>query len=440
MEVGGEEKGAGGRVLLIIGGGVAAYKSLELIRRLRDHKIDVRGILTHGGSQFITPMAVASLSENAVYTDLFSLKDESEMGHIRLSREADLVLVCPATADLIAKMAAGLANDLATTALLATNKPVMIAPSMNTRMWDHPATQRNLKQIVADGVEVIHPAAGALACGEVGTGRLAEVPDIVKAVREKLKGGAFSPMNETSASRALAGRHIVITAGPTHEPIDAVRYIANRSSGKQGFAIAGACAALGARVSLVAGPVNLETPAGVTRIDVESAREMLAATESALPADVAICVAAVADWRTSEARENKMKKDGSGPPPLDLVENPDILATLSALGSSRPALVIGFAAETDAVVSHARSKIARKGCDWIVANDVSAENGSGVMGGDINEVHIIERDRDEIESWPAMSKHDVAARLAERIVTAFAETRDRDSIVGTIRAVTTAAE
>ncbi|MGD8325948.1 MAG: bifunctional phosphopantothenoylcysteine decarboxylase/phosphopantothenate--cysteine ligase CoaBC [Sphingomonadales bacterium] len=388
------------RILLIIGGGIAAYKSLDLIRRLRDADFHVRAILTKGGAEFITPLSVAALSEEQVFTDLFDLKDETEMGHIRLSREADLVLVAPATADLMAKMAQGMANDLASTALLATDKPVMIAPSMNTRMWEHPATQRNLEILVADGVQVVSPEAGDLACGEVGTGRLAEVPDIVRAVQNFLDDGP------------LKGRHILLTAGPTWEALDPIRYIANRSSGKQGYAIAGALANLGASVTLVSGPTSLPTPPGVTRVDVESAQEMLAACENALPADAAICVAAVADWRPSNSEGIKIKKNGGEPPALKLTENPDILATLSA-HKMRPKLVVGFAAETNDVVDYAQAKRERKKCDWIVANDVSGD----VMGGDHNSVHLISKEG--VESWDQMPKAQVAQNLALHIAKHF---------------------
>lgn len=390
------------RILLIIGGGIAAYKSLDLIRRLRERGIEVRCILTKGGAEFVTPLSVAALSEQPVFTDLFDLKDETEMGHIRLSREADLVLVAPATADLLAKMAHGHADDLASTALLATDKPVMVAPSMNTRMWDHKATQRNFAQVKADGVLSVGPGNGELACGEVGAGRMAEVADIVNAVE------AFFD----ATPKPLKGRKIVLTAGPTWEAIDPVRYIANRSSGKQGYALAGALAHLGADVVLVSGPTALPTPPGVARVDIESARDMLKACEGALPADALICVAAVADWRSDDAAHVKIKKNGGEPPALRLAENPDILATLSK-SDKRPPLVIGFAAETNDVVAYAQAKRARKGCDWIVANDVSGD----VMGGDNNSVHIITDTG--VEDWPHMSKADVGARLAQRIADHF---------------------
>ena len=342
----------GKRILLIIGGGVAAYKSLDLARRLMERGASVRGVLTPAGQQFITPMSVASLTGDECYTELFSLKDEAEMGHIRLSREADLVVIAPATADLMAKMANGLANDLASTILLATDKQVLIAPAMNAEMWAHKATQRNIETLKRDGILMVGPGDGMLACGEVGPGRLAEVPDMVAAIEDYFSGGV----------RPLSGKHIVVTAGPTHEPIDPVRYIANRSSGKQGFEIAGALAELGAKVSLVAGPVSLNTPLGVNRIDVETAVEMEAAVKGALPADAAICVAAVADWRMKTGSNGeKLKKSKDGIPALDLTENPDILKGLSGMADGRPTLVVGFAAETEKVIEHATAKRARKG-------------------------------------------------------------------------------
>lgn len=398
----------GKRILLIIGGGVAAYKSLDLARRLMERGARVRGVLTPAGQQFITPMSVASLTGDECYTELFSLKDEAEMGHIRLSREADLVVIAPATADLMAKMANGLANDLASTILLATDKQVLIAPAMNAEMWAHKATQRNIETLKRDGILMVGPGDGMLACGEVGPGRLAEVPDMVAAIEDYFAGG----------ERPLSGKHIVVTAGPTHEPIDPVRYIANRSSGKQGFEIAGALAELGAKVSLVAGPVSLNTPAGVTRIDVETAVEMESAVKEALPADAAVCVAAVADWRMKAGcNEEKLKKSKDGIPALDLTENPDILKGLSAMIDGRPALVVGFAAETEKVIEHATAKRARKGCDMIVANDVSAA--TGIMGGDNNQVHIIS-DKG-VESWPTMGKDDVAKALAKTIAAALTD-------------------
>jgi phosphopantothenoylcysteine decarboxylase / phosphopantothenate---cysteine ligase len=391
------------RILLIVGGGIAAYKACELVRELRRRGHVVRCVLTEGGSHFVTAMTLAALSENKVHTDLWDLKDEAEMGHIQLSREADLVVVAPATADLLARMAAGLANDLATTLLLATDKPVLAAPAMNVRMWLHPSTQRNVAQLRADGVTVMEPDEGAMACGEFGPGRLPEPLAIAARIERALAPPADGP---------LAGRHILVTAGPTHEPIDPVRYIANRSSGKQGFAIAGALAALGARVTLVAGPVTLATPEGVVRVDVETAGEMAAAVDTALPADAAVMVAAVADWRAEQAAGQKLKKDGSAPAPLPLVANPDILAGV-AHGPRRPRLVIGFAAETEAVIAHATAKRVRKGADWIVANDVSGD----VMGGDSNAVHLVTADG--IESWERATKDAVAARLAARIAAAL---------------------
>ena len=392
------------KVLLIVGGGIAAYKSCEIVRTLRRRGHAVRCVLTEGGSHFVTPMTLAALSEDQVFTTLWDLKDEAEMGHIQLSRQADLVVIAPATADLLARMAGGLANDLATTLLLATDKPVLAAPAMNVRMWQHPATRRNVAQLRADGVTVMEPDEGAMACGEFGPGRLPEPDAIVARIEQMLAG---------NAAKLLSGRHILVTAGPTHEPIDPVRYIANRSSGKQGFAIAGALAALGARVSLVAGPVPLPTPAGVDRIDVESAQDMANAVAAALPADAAVMVAAVADWRAEDAAGQKIKKrPGEPPAPLRLVENVDILATL-ARSPRRPALLVGFAAETEHVVDHATAKRARKGADWIVANDVSGD----VMGGDANTVHLITADG--VESWERLPKDQVAARLAERIAAAL---------------------
>ena len=393
------------KILLIVGGGIAAYKACELIRLIRKAGMAVRCVLTEGGAHFVTPMTLAALSEQPVHTSLWDLKDEAEMGHIQLSREADLVVVCPATADLLAKMAGGIADSLATTLLLATDTPVMAVPAMNVRMWEHAATRRNVAQLREDGVLVLEPDEGPMACGEFGAGRLPE-PDAILAAIEAHFSSPFLPTPETE--RKLAGKHIIVTAGPTHEPIDPVRYIANRSSGKQGFAIAGALAALGARVTLVAGPVSLATPPGVDRIDIETAREMAAAVEAALPADAAVMVAAVADWRT-EPFAAKIKKPGDGKPPeLVLAENPDLLAGLGH-SPDRPKLLIGFAAETENVIENARAKLARKGCDWIVANDVSGD----VMGGDSNTVHIVTAAG--VESWDHLPKSDVAAKLAEKI-------------------------
>jgi len=397
----------GKRILLVIAGGIAAYKSLELIRRLRDRGARVRCVLTRAGAEFVTPLSVSALSGERVYGDLFSLTDESEMGHIRLSREADLVVVAPATADLIAKMAAGLADDLASTLLLATDKPVLVAPAMNTEMWDHPATRRAVATIAADGVARVGPGDGDLACGEVGPGRMAEPAEILAEI-ESLIGG----------DGALQGVTALVTSGPTHEAIDPVRYLANRSSGKQGHAIARACARLGAEVTLVSGPTALADPPGVRVVHVESAREMQAACETALPVAVAICAAAVADWRPARAGGRKLKKNGA-PPKLALTENPDILAGLAAAGNRRPDLVIGFAAETDAVVENAIAKRRRKGCDWIVANDVSPS--SGTFGGERNTVRLVTEDG--VEDWPPLAKTEVAQRLARRIAKRLAASR-----------------
>ena len=393
---------AGKRVLIVVSGGIAAYKVLELIRRLRERRCAVRCVLTRGGAEFVTALSLQALSEDKVYTDLFSLTDESEMGHIRLSREADLVLVAPATADILAKMAAGIADDLATTALLATDKPVLVAPAMNTMMWQHAATQANIATLKSRGILTVGHNAGDLACGEVGAGRMAEPHEILAAIEEFFAGGAARP---------LAGVKALVTSGPTHEAIDPVRYIANRSSGKQGHAIAAALARLGAATTLVSGPTRLADPPGVSVVPIESAREMLSACQAALPVDVAVCAAAVADWRIGNAAGGKLKKKGGKPPALELVENPDILATLSAAGNARPRLVVGFAAETEHVVENARAKLRKKGCDWIVANDVSP--GSGTFGGDRNTVHVVTAAG--VEDWPALSKDEVAARLARRI-------------------------
>ncbi len=398
----------GKRILLIIAGGIAAYRSLDVIRRLRERGADVRCVLTKGGAQFVTPLSVAALSENKVYQDLFSLTDEAEMGHIRLSREADLVVVCPASADLLAKMANGLADDLASTALLATDKPVMVCPTMNVMMWQHPATQANMVTLEARGVLRVGPGAGNLACGEIGTGRLAEVMDIVAAIE-----GFFA---EQAGPKPLAGRHALVTSGPTWEAIDPVRYIGNRSSGKQGHAIAAALAGLGARTTLVSGPTGMTDPAGVDVVRIESACQMYDACHAALPADVAVCAAAVGDWRVEVDAQKKIKKGAGGPPALTLVENPDILASLGQLAANaRPRLIIGFAAETGDVVAYARAKLERKGCDWIVANDVSP--GTGTFGGDENTVHLVSADA--VENWPRMRKDEVAGRLAARIAAAF---------------------
>jgi len=393
------------RVLLIVGGGIAAYKALELTRLLRKAGIGVRPILTRAGAQFVTPLSLAALAEDKVYQELFSLTDEHEMGHIELSRSADLIVVAPATADLMAKAANGHADDLASTTLLATDKPVLMAPAMNVRMWTHPATQRNLKTLQGDGVTFVGPDEGAMACGEFGAGRMAEPEAIFAAIQK-----ALAAPQAGSQARPLAGRHVLITAGPTAEPLDPVRVLTNRSSGKQGFAIAGALAQLGARVTLVAGPVAVDTPPGVTRVNVETALEMLAACQAALPADAAVCVAAVADWRPDEVFGVKLKKGHDGPPTLRLVENPDILATLSRPGPQRPRLVVGFAAETNDLEANARAKLSKKGCDWVVGNDVSQD---GVMGGDDNEVLLVSAGA--VEHWPKASKAEVARRLADRI-------------------------
>ncbi len=389
------------RVLLIVGGGVAAYKALELVRLLRKAGVGVRPILTRGGSRFVTPLALAALAEDKVYEEIFSLTDEAEMGHIELSRSADLVVVAPATAHLMARAAGGLADDLATTTLLATDKPVLMAPAMNVRMWLHPATQRNLQRLRDDGVLFVGPDEGAMACGEYGPGRLAEPPQIFEAIMAALDG---------VAARPLVGRHVLVTAGPTVEPIDPVRLLTNRSSGRQGYAIAEALARLGARVTLVSGPTGLTAPPGVDRIDVESARDMLAASQAALPADAAVFVAAVADWRPDEVFGVKLKKGKEGPPAIRLGENPDILATLAAGGPARPRLVVGFAAATNDVETHARAKLAQKGCDLIVANDVTQP---GVMGGGENAVMLISKSG--VERWERASKDEVARKLARRI-------------------------
>ncbi|MGE0178448.1 MAG: bifunctional phosphopantothenoylcysteine decarboxylase/phosphopantothenate--cysteine ligase CoaBC [Sphingomonas sp.] len=403
---------SGKRILLIVGGGIAAYKASELIRLIRKAGGSVTPVLTGGGAHFVTPMTLAALAESPVYTNLFDLKDETEMGHIQLSRAADLVVVAPATADLLAKMAAGIADDLATTLLLATDKRVLACPAMNVRMWGHEATRRNVARLRADGVMILDPDEGEMACGEYGPGRLPEPPAILAAIERMLSGGdpAAERVDFVPDTR-LAGRHVIVTAGPTHEPIDPVRMLANRSSGRQGFAIAGALARLGARVTLVAGPVSQETPGGVVRIDVETAREMAAAVSDALPADAAVMVAAVADWR-ADAAPTKLKKGDGGPPALSLVENPDILAEL-ARAPDRPRLLIGFAAETDNVVANAQAKRERKGADWIVANDVSGD----VMGGADNKVHLLTAEG--VEHWDQAPKAEVARRLAERIAVAL---------------------
>ncbi len=411
------------RILLIIGGGIAAYKSLELIRELGRRAIASRCIVTKGGAEFVTLLSVSALSGEKCFTELFDLDDEADMGHIQLSRSADLVVVCPATADLMAKAASGLANDLASTTLLATDKPVLMVPAMNVRMWQHAATRRNVETLRGDGVTVMDPDEGAMACGEFGPGRLPEPLDIADRIEAMLEGSAdVLPM----IRRPLSGRHALITAGPTREPLDPVRFLSNHSSGKQGYAIAGALAEAGARVTLVSGPVALEPPRGVDFVPVETAREMLDACETALPADVFVSVAAVADWRPSRAAATKMKlKEGDGDPhpTLELSENPDILATLSRKKKKRPNLVIGFAAETHDVDALALAKLKRKRCDWIVSNDVSGD----VMGGNENEVALVTRD--DIERWPRMDKMAVARRLVARICEEFG-----DEAAGTLAA------
>ncbi len=404
---------AGRRILLIVSGGVAAYKSLELLRRLRDAGASARVALTASAKNFVSELSFAAISGAPVHVDLFDAAREGEMGHIQLSRSADLLVVAPATANLLARAAHGLADDLATTLLLATDKRVLFAPAMNLRMWLHPATQRNVAQLAADGALFVGPEQGDMACGEHGPGRMSEPPDIVKAIASALAPSA------AGEERPLAGRHVVVTSGPTHEPIDPVRFIANRSSGKQGHAIAAAAARAGARVTLIAGPVALRDPPGVETRHVETAREMLSAVEAALPADVFIGAAAVADWRV-EAVSDKLKKRGSGEAPsLTLVENPDILACVAAHETLRPALVVGFAAETCDLLRHAQEKLLRKGADLIVANDVSA----GVFGADENEAHLVAAA--SVESWPRLGKEEVAARLVRRIAEALSERKGR---------------
>lgn len=422
------------RILLIVTGGIAAYKSLELVRLLKRQGIAVRAVMTKSAAEFVTPLSMAVMTEDQVYGHMFDLKEESEIGHIQLSRQADLIVVCPATANIIAKMAAGIADDLATTILLATDKPVLAVPAMNVRMWNHPATQRNLTQLRADGVHIMAPDEGAMACGEFGPGRLPEPPAVAEQICAML-GQAFnaaltagrSPTTVPSAApraaqpdfadinhRPLFGKRVLVTAGPTHEAIDPVRYIANRSSGRQGFAIAAAAADLGAEVTLIAGPVHLETPPGVIRINVETALEMQAEVEKALPVDAAIMVAAVADWRAAQAPDQKIKKDGDAIPALVLTENPDILASL-ATHKHRPRLLIGFAAETEKIRAYAQAKLAKKGCDWIVANDVSGD----VMGGENNAFHIVTKDG--VDSWPESPKDVIARKLMEKVADALAK-------------------
>jgi phosphopantothenoylcysteine decarboxylase/phosphopantothenate--cysteine ligase len=389
----------GKSILLIIGGGIAAFKSLDLIRRLREEGVRVVPVLTKAAEEFVTPLSVSALSAEKVYRDLFDLTDEAEMGHIELSRAADLIVVAPATADLLAKMVAGLANDLASTLLLATDKRVLVAPSMNVRMWEHPATQRNVEMLKSDGVLVVGPDEGAMACGEFGPGRLSETPDIIGAIRNALTDGP------------LVGKQILVTSGPTHEPIDPVRYIANRSSGAQGTAIASALRDLGADVIFVTGPADVPPPLGVHVVKVETAREMKEAVDAALPVDAAVFAAAVADWRMALPTTSKIKKKNGALPELKFAENPDILAGVSKLKKNRPQLVVGFAAETDNVIANATSKLTRKGCDWIVANDVSPE--TGIMGGTENAVTLISAGNADV--WPRMGKSEVAQKLANRI-------------------------
>jgi phosphopantothenoylcysteine decarboxylase/phosphopantothenate--cysteine ligase len=406
------------RILLIIGGGVAGYKALELIRRLRERDIATRVVMTQAAKQFITPLSAAALSGERVYDDLFSLTDEAEMGHIELSREADLLVVAPATADLLARMAHGLADDLATTALLATDKKTLVAPAMNLRMWLHPVTQRNVGALRQDGILFVGPDDGEMACGEYGPGRMAEPLAIVAAIEAALAGPTSLALpagvgrNDAAKPGPLVGRHVLVTSGPTFEPIDPVRFIGNRSSGRQGHAIAQAAADAGARVTLVSGPVCIPDPAGVAATHVEDAREMLAAVQAALPADIFIAAAAVGDWRVARARAQKIKKGADAPPSLALVENPDILAAIGRNSARRPALVVGFAAETEHVIENARDKLRRKRCDLIVANSVA--EGTGTFGGSANAVHLVTAAG--VESWPKMSKQEVAARLIERLV------------------------
>ena len=405
----------GKRILLIVGGGIAAYKSLDLVRRLRERGLSVRVVLTEAGAQFVTPLSLASLSGQEVHQELFSLTAEARMGHIELSRDADLVVIAPATADLLAKAAHGHANDLASTLLLATDKRVLAAPSMNLRMWLHPATQRNVATLRGDGMFFVGPGDGAMACGEFGPGRMSEPLEIVAAVEAALAGDTTIPL-PMAQSPVLAGLRVIVTSGPTHEPIDPVRYIANRSSGKQGHAIAQAAADAGASVVLVSGPVTVPDPSGAQTIHVETARQMLEAVEAALPADIFIGAAAVADWRVGAALVEKLKKGASGPPPLGLVENPDILATVAS-HARRPRLVVGFAAETEKVIDHAQAKLARKKCDLIVANDVSPAK--GVMGGDANTVHLVSKGG--VETWPTLPKAEVAQRLIAQLASLMGE-------------------
>ena len=388
---------------MVISGGIAAYKCPELVRRLRERKASVRCVMTRAAEEFVTPLTLSALSENPVHRNMFSLTENNDISHIQLSREADVLVVAPATANLLAKMANGIADDLASTILLATSAPIMVAPAMNVRMWDHEATRENMETLRARGVSQLGPNEGDMACGEFGFGRMAEVDEIVTALEDFFEGGV-----------RLSGRRALVTSGPTHEPIDPVRYIANRSSGKQGHAIAAALAGLGAQTTLVTGPTDQADPPGVTVVRIESAAQMLAACQAALPADIAVCAAAVADWRAAETATRKIKKTDDNPPAIELTRNPDILATLAVAGPDRPKLVIGFAAETENVVENAVAKRAAKGCDWIVANDVSSQ--TGTFGGDSNRVHFITPD---VEDWPRMSKREVATQLAARIADAL---------------------
>jgi phosphopantothenoylcysteine decarboxylase / phosphopantothenate---cysteine ligase len=408
----------GKRILLIVGGGIAAYKSLELVRRLKERGAAVRAILTKGGAEFVTPLSLSVLTEDKAYTELFDLKDEAEIGHIRLSREADLIVVAPATADLLAKMAHGRADDLASTVLLATDKQVLAAPAMNVRMWQHAATQRNLGTLRADGILFVGPDEGEMACGEFGPGRMAE-PEAILAAIERALAADTQPRAQTTPLRSLQGRRVLITSGPTQEPIDPVRYIANRSSGKQGHALARAAAALGADVTLVSGPVALPDPQGVRVVKVETAHEMLAATLAALPADIAIFAAAIADWRAADTAEQKLKKQNQSEAELKLALNPDILATVAKPGPKRPRLVIGFAAETENLIENAKVKRQVKNADWIVANDVWP--GTGAMGGDDTQIHLVTAQG--VEDWPPLSKDETAARLLARAAGALSAMR-----------------
>jgi phosphopantothenoylcysteine decarboxylase/phosphopantothenate--cysteine ligase len=405
-------------VLLIVGGGIAAYKALELVRLFRRAGVGVRTVLTKSATEFVTPLSVGTLSEDRVFTELFSLTDEQEIGHIELSREADLLVVAPASANLLAKAAGGIADDLATTVLLATDKPVLMAPAMNVRMWLHPATVRNVAQLRADGVLFVGPDEGAMACGEFGPGRLSEPQAVFEAAMAAMERGAPAP-----PPLPLKGRRMLVTAGPTFEPIDPVRGMSNRSSGRQGYAIAEALADLGAEVTLISGPVELPTPPAVRRVKVTTALQMLEACRAALPVDAAVMAAAVSDWRPESTHDLKLKKE-AGPPEIRLVRNPDILATLSEPGPERPALVVGFAAETDHLEEHARDKLRRKGCDWIVANDITRP---GVLGGDENVVTLLTREAEE--SWPRATKAEVARKLAGRIADALAASRSADGVL-----------